>query len=31
MLKNVLSRVAGVVGDIIKHPVALPGQPDRRA
>ena len=30
MLMNVLARVAGVVGDIIKHPVALPRQPDRR-
>ena len=30
MLKNVLARVAGVVGDIIKDPVALPRQPDRR-
>ena len=30
MLKNVLARVAGVVGDIIKNPVGVPRQPDRR-
>ena len=30
MLMNVLARVAGVVGDIISDPVALPRQPGRR-
>ena len=30
MLKNVLARAAGVVGEIIKAPVAVPRQPDRR-